>query len=124
GADEAVDGKHGTVTDALRRFAPDGLDAALVLANDKGLEAALVQLRKGGRLAYPHGVDPEPKAPKGLTAHAYDGNPSADTFQRLNALIGQHPFHIEVHTYALEDAAQAHRDVEKHHLGKLVLLMH
>ena len=38
--------------------------------------------------------------------------------------ISRGSFHVEVRAYALEDAAQAHRDVEKHHLGKLALRMH
>jgi len=124
GADEVVDGKHGAVAAALRRFAPEGVDAALVLANGKGLDVALGQLRKGAKLAYPNGVEPEPEAPDGVSTHAYDGVPSPEAFQRLNALIAQGPFHVEVKTYALEEAAQAHRDVEKHHLGKLALRMH
>jgi NADPH:quinone reductase-like Zn-dependent oxidoreductase len=42
----------------------------------------------------------------------------------LNELVAQGPFHVEVRYYSLEEAAQAHRDVEKHHLGKLALRMH
>lgn len=124
GVDEAVDGKHGAVVEALRRFAPDGVDAALVLANGRGLDAALRHLREGGRLAYPNGVEPEPQAPEGIFARAYDGIPSREAFEQLNALVAQGPFHVEVRSYPLEDAAQAHRDVEKHHLGKLALRMH
>jgi NADPH2:quinone reductase len=121
GADQAVDGKHGAVVDALRRFAPDGADAALVLTGGKGLDAALAQLKKGGRIAYPNGVEPEPEAPKGVTARGYDGVPGQDAFDRLNELIAQGPFHVEVSFYPLEEAAQVHRDLGKHHLGKLAL---
>lgn len=124
GADEAVDGKHGAIAEALRRFAPQGLDAALVLASGKGLDAALAQLRKGGKVAYPNGVEPVPRAPKGVTVRAYDGTPGREAFDRLNALVSQGPFHVEVRSYALADVAQAHRDVEKHHLGKLALRTH
>jgi NADPH:quinone reductase len=123
GADAAVDGKQGAVADALRRFAPAGVDAALVLASGKGLDAALEQVRKGGRIAYPNGVEPEPKAPKGVKSHAYDGEASRSAFDRLGALIAMGPFHVEERFYALEDAAQAHRDLGKHHLGKLALRM-
>ena len=121
GADQAVDGKHGAVVDALRGFAPDGLDAALVLTSGKGLDAALAQLKRSARIAYPNGVDPEPEGPKGVKAQAYDGESSSDALDRLNALISQGPFHVEVSFYPLDEAAQAHRDLEKHHLGKLAL---
>jgi NADPH:quinone reductase-like Zn-dependent oxidoreductase len=51
---------------------------------------------------------------------AYDGTPSAEAFERLNRLIGSEPIHVEVsRTYRLEDAAKAHRELGKHHLGKL-----
>jgi NADPH:quinone reductase-like Zn-dependent oxidoreductase len=124
GADEAVDGKHGTIAEPLLRFAPKGLDAALVLANGKGLETALSHLKKGARLAYPHGVEPAPETPPNVSTHAYDGVPSEERFQRLNELVATGPFHVEVRWYSLDEAAQAHRDVEKHHLGKLGLRMH
>src|SRR5262249_30856794 len=123
GADQAVDGKHGSVVDALRSFAPDGLDAALVLSGGKGRDAALEQMKKGGRIAYPNGVDPEPEAPKGVTLRAYDGEPGTGAFDRLNALISKGPFHVEVSFYPLDEAAQAHRDLSKHHLGKFALRM-
>ena len=123
GAQEAADGKRGPIADALRRFAPAGLDATLVLASGKGLKAALAQMKKGGKVAYPNGVEPEPEAPRGVTVHAYDGLPSPEAFDRLNALISEGPFHVEVRSYPLDEAAQAHRDLEKHHLGKLALRM-
>ena len=123
GADAVVDGKHGAVAEALRSFAPDGLDAALVLAGGKGLEVALGQMRNGGRIAYPNGVEPEPHAPKGSKIQGYDGEPGTGAFERLNALIAQGPFHVEVRFYPLGEAAQAHRDLQKHHVGKLALRM-
>jgi NADPH:quinone reductase len=123
GADQAADGKHGAVVDALRAFAPQGLDAALVLTGGKGLDAALAQMKKGGRVAYPNGVEPKPHGPKGTKTQAYDGESGPDVLDRLNALISQGPFHVEVRFYPVEEAAQAHRDLEKHHLGKFALRM-
>jgi NADPH:quinone reductase len=123
GADQAVDGKHGAVVDALRAFAPQGLDAALVLTGGKGRDAALEQVKKGGRVAYPNGVEPKPETARGVTVRAFDGEPGPEAFDRLNALISRDPFHVEVKFYPLEEAAQAHRDLAKHHLGKLALRM-
>jgi len=123
GADVAIDGKKDDIVGALKAFAPDGLDAALVLTGGRELDAALKQVKQSGRFAYPNGVEPEPKAPAGVHGGAYDGVPDRAAFQKLNALIDKAPFHVEVRSYALKDAAQAHRDVEKHHLGKLALKM-
>jgi NADPH2:quinone reductase len=123
GADAAVDGKKGELS-GLAEFAPLGFDAALVLANGKGLDQALAHLKQGGRMAFPYGVEPEPTAPEGVSQHIYNGEAKPEAFERLNALIAQGPFHLEVRAYPLEQAAQAHRDVERHHLGKLALRLH
>jgi NADPH:quinone reductase-like Zn-dependent oxidoreductase len=125
GADAAVDGKRGDVARAAREFAPGGLDAALVLVHGQSLDAALASVRKGGRIAHPNGVEPAPRAPEGVTLLAYDGVPSRDAFDRLNRLVAAGPFHVELgRVYRLEDAAQAHREIGQHHLGKLALRIH
>ncbi len=125
GADAAVDGKRGDVARAARDFAPGGLDAALVLVHGESLGPALAAVRKGGRVAHPNGVEPAPSAPEGVTVLAYDGEPSPDAFERLNRLVAAGPFHVELgRVYPLEDAARAHREIGKHHLGKLALRIH
>ncbi|MEA2697635.1 MAG: NADPH:quinone reductase [Myxococcales bacterium] len=125
GADVAVDGKSDDLVKAARAFAPGGLDAALVLVNGEHLSEALALVKKGGRVAYPNGVEPEPTVPEGVRAIGYDGIPRPDLFERLNRLIGPGPFHVELgRVYRLDEAAAAHRDIEKHHLGKLALRVH
>ena len=122
GADAAVDGRKDDVKQAARAFAPEGINAALVLANGRGLLDALSAIREGGRVAYPNGVEPAPDVPEGVEALAYDGTPDRDILERLNALIGSGPFHVELgKTYRLDDASAAHREIEQHHLGKLAL---
>jgi NADPH:quinone reductase-like Zn-dependent oxidoreductase len=120
GADVAVDGHKDDVAKAARAFAPNGLDAALVLVGGQGLEEALAMMARTGRVAYPNGVEPEPMAPEGVRAAGYDGIPAPEAFERLNRLIGDESFHVEIgHLYRLEEAAMAHRQMGEHHLGKL-----
>jgi NADPH:quinone reductase-like Zn-dependent oxidoreductase len=120
GADAAVDGHRDDVAKAARQFAPAGLDAALVLVSGEGLDEALEVVKRGGRIAYPNGVEPVPRGPEGTRLLAYDGTPSPEAFERLNRLIGSKPFHVELgRTYRLEEAASAHREIGQHHLGKL-----
>jgi NADPH2:quinone reductase len=122
GADEAADGRRDDLAQAARAFAPEGFDAALVLTSGRGLTDVLAAVKEGGRVAYPNGVEPEPEVPEGVEVHAYDGTPDRDAFDRLNALIGTAPFHVELgRTYRLDEASVAHREIEKHHLGKLAL---
>jgi NADPH2:quinone reductase len=121
GADGAVEGHRRDLLKALRELEPDGVDAALVLAS-KGASRALRLVKKGGRVAYPNGVEPEPEPPDGVKAEGYDGVPDPEVFERLNELIAAGPFHVEIgKSYPLEAAAEAHRALKKHHLGKLAL---
>ncbi len=121
GADRAVNGKAADVGKAALEFAPDGLDAALVFANSAKLAPALSLVRKGGTIAYPEGVEPVPKGAAGAKVRSFNGLASPRAFDRLNDLVGAGPFHLAVgRTYRLEDLAQGHRDVLKHHLGKLL----
>jgi len=126
GADVAVEGRAGDVVAAIRRFAPQGLDAALVLSGGKSLQEALRLVKEKGKIAHPNGVEPAPKAPSpGVEVIAYDGVPGPDVFKRLNTWISAGPFHVELwRTYDLEEAARAHRELPQHHLGKRVLHIH
>lgn len=115
GADEAVDGRR----DALPSR---GFDAALLSAGGEAAQKVVDALRVGGRVAYPHGVEPEPRIRPGLKAHAYDGAFDAGTLEELNRLVDSGPFEVHVGaTFALEQVKDAQRSLERHHLGKLAL---
>jgi NADPH2:quinone reductase len=122
GADRALDGREGNVLNAAREFAPKGIDAALVTAGGESTNQALAAIRKGGRIAYPHGVMPEPAAPDGVAIEAYDGEFSSTLIDRLNTLIDSGPFEVHVdRTFRLEEASNAHKALSEHHLGKIAL---
>jgi len=122
GADAAVDGRNDKVLDVAREFAPDGIDAALVTAGGEATNRALAAIRPGGRIAYPNGVMPEPKAPERVSIDAYDGEGGRDAIERLNELIEAGPFEVHVdRVFPLEQAAAAQAALEEHHLGKIAL---
>jgi NADPH:quinone reductase-like Zn-dependent oxidoreductase len=122
GADAAVDGRSDNVLNAAKEFAPNGIDAALVTAGGDRTNRALSAIRKSGRIAYPHGVMPEPTAPDGVAIEAYDGEFDPALIERLNALIDSGPFTVHVdETFGLDEAAKAHEELTKHHLGKIAL---
>ena len=122
GADAAVDGRSEKVLDVAREFAPDGIDTALVTAGGEATDRALVAIRPGGRIAYPNGVMPAPKASDRVSVDAYDGEGGREAIGRLNKLIEAGPFEVHVHrVFPLEQAAEAHAALEEHHLGKIAL---
>ena len=128
GADVSVDGHKDDVAAAARQFAPSGLDAALITAGGPTADKALTAIRAEGRVAYPNGVEPGPKPPPGIDAKSYDGMPDPQAIEKLNRLIessmpsGIGPFDVHVaRSFSLEQAAEAHRALNEHYLGKLVL---
>ena len=79
-------------------------------------------LRAGARVAYPHGVEPAPPHRSGVKLQGYDGRARPELFERLNRWIEAAPFTVCVaNTYPLDRAAEAHRALDQHHLGKLAL---
>ena len=121
GADAAVDGHTADVVAEAATFAPEGLDAALVLAGSH-VPGPLVLVRQGGRIAYPNGVEPEPGEIPGVRVQAFDGYSGREALDRLNQMIAMAPFRVEIgRAYRLDQAPQALRDVSRHHLGKLAI---
>lgn len=122
GADATVNGRADDVLSAAQEFASDGLDAALLTAGGKTVEKALSAVRDGGHVAYPSGVQPEPQTRPGVQVQSYYGDPDAEIIGRLNHLIGSSPFEVHVaRTFPLDEAADAHRALNDHYLGKLAL---
>lgn len=123
GADAVVDGRKDDVATAARAFAPHGIDAALLTAGGEVAERALATLRDGGRVAYPRGVQPQPEARSGLDIQQYVGDDAGlEDFMKLNRLIASGPFEVHIaRSFPLKRAADAHRALGEHYLGKLVL---
>jgi len=123
GADAAVDGKRENLLAAARRFAPNGVDAVLAFAGGKSLARCLDALKKrGGRFAYPNGVEPPPRKRRGVKTTAYDGMPGVREFERLNRAVAAARLKVPIaKTYSLSRAAAAYELVKGHVLGKIVL---
>jgi NADPH:quinone reductase len=124
GADAVVDGRHGDITAAAHAFAPSGVDAVLALAGGDALERCLDALRAGGRIAFPYGVEPEPKArvSTGIMVR-YNAIAGPQEFERLNQAITAVKLQVPIAAqFPLADAAKAQERLEAGHvLGKVVL---
>jgi NADPH:quinone reductase len=123
GADAAIDGRRDDILTAAREFAPGGVDAVLAFVGGKELTRCLDALRKGGRVAYPNGVEPEPRKRRGIKLKSYDGLGGVREFERLNRAIEEGETQVPIAAgFKLEEAADAHRLIEKGHvLGRVVL---
>ena len=122
GADSAVDGRSDDVLEAARQFAPAGVYAALLTAGGVIAERALEAVRPGGGVAFPNGVQPEPQPRAGIQIQGYNGDPDAEILARVDQLIASGPTDVHIaRTFGLEDAADAHRALGEHYLGKLAL---
>lgn len=117
GADDAIDGKADDVE------IPDGIDAVLAFAGGPDLTRCINTLKKGGRVAYPNGVEPAPRKRKGLKVQAYDATTGIREFERLRRAIVESKLKVPLAgKFKLRDAADAHRMLEKGHvLGKVIL---
>jgi NADPH:quinone reductase len=123
GASAAVDGRHGDIHAAAREFAPGGVDAVLALAGGDALEACIEALTPAGRVAFPSGVRPEPRARTGLKVVKYDALTGPDEYARLNEAIEAAKLEVPIAAeFPLSEAARAQeRMAAGHVLGKIVL---
>lgn len=123
GADEALDGRREDIASEIRRIAPGGVTALLAFAGGEALERCLDAVRSGGRLAYPNGVEPEPRKRNGLRIVTYNATPGVDEFARLTLAVEEAKLQVPIAAaYALGDAAKAHQRLAAGHvLGKIVL---
>jgi NADPH:quinone reductase-like Zn-dependent oxidoreductase len=123
GADAAVDGRTADVPAEVASFSPAGIDAALVLVGSD-VVGPLALVRRGGRVVYPNGVEPAPREIPGVSVRAFDGYSGRQGLHRLNEMIEMAPFRVEIGAeYSLDQAPRALRDVTKHHLGKLAIVV-
>ena len=123
GAKAAIDSRRDDAVDALNSAAPDGVDVVLAFAGGRGLEKLLENVNRGGVIAYPNGVEPEPEGPAGVRVKIFDAAAGPDEFAQLSRAVTSARLKVPIDKqYPLTRAADAHRRIEKEHvLGRLVL---
>ncbi len=123
GADDVVDARSDDGIERLRSLAPEGLDAILALAGGERLELCLSMVRAGARIAWPNGVEPEPRRRRGVIMRAYDGVAGPREFARLGRAVTEARLRVPIaEAFPLDHAAEAHARVEKGHvLGRITL---
>jgi NADPH:quinone reductase len=123
GADLVVDARNDSALARVRRAAPEGLDAVFALAGGEELERCMELLRRGGRIAYPNGIEPEPKRRPGVAIRTFDAVADPRQFQSLRTYVGNRRMQVPLAAvYPLSQAARAHRRLAAGHIvGRIVL---
>jgi NADPH:quinone reductase len=122
GASAVVDARRPQVVDELLKLAPDGIDAVLALAGGHELERCLAFVPRGGRVAYPNGIDPEPHRRRGIRVRSYDAGNSAPELTRLARAAEAARLRVPIAAiFPLARAADAHRRQHEHVIGRIVL---
>ncbi len=123
GAMAVIDARSGDAIERLRMLAPDGLDAVLAFAGGEVLERCLDLVRPGGRVAYPNGVEPEPRRRHQIRRLPYDGVANPREFARLERAVAEARLRVVIAGgYPLAQAAKAHARIEEGQvLGRIVL---
>jgi len=123
GADIVIDGRRRDALDRIEEEAPDGLDAILALAGSPVLDASVDLVKSGGRVAYPNGVEPEPRRRARVRMIAYDASATPTAFARLARAVEATELTVPIAaTFSLAQASKAHARLERGHvLGRIVL---
>jgi NADPH:quinone reductase-like Zn-dependent oxidoreductase len=123
GVEEIFDARKDDADEKLRLLAPDGLDAALVLASGPTLERCLDLVKDRGRIAYPNGVEPGPRKRRNVKLLSYDAEAGPREFDRLEKVAVEAKLVVPIAArFPFEQAAKAHKCMEQGHiLGRIVL---
>jgi NADPH:quinone reductase-like Zn-dependent oxidoreductase len=123
GADAVFDARSKDAVEQLRKISDGTIDAALVLASADSLEGCLDLVRSGGRVAYPNGVEPEPKRRRNVRFLAYDALASSSEFALLERAAAEARLRVPIAAaYPLAQAAKAHARLERGHiLGRIAV---
>ena len=123
GADIVLDARRDDAAQQLRRLAPNGIEAAFVLAGGTTLENCLESVQPGGRIAFPYGAEPAPRSRPRISVTGYNLVAGRKEMDRLTRLSIEAKLHVPVASvYPLEKAAEAHLRLEEGRVpGRIVL---
>ena len=122
GAKATIDARDRNAPDELAAAAPEGIDVVLAFAGGRGLERLLDLVPRGGRVVYPNGVDPEPEKRPGVRVKGYDAATGSEEFSQLARAAERARLRVPIAaTFPLARAADAHRRLDDHVLGRVAI---
>ncbi len=125
GADVIIDGRKRDAVERIAAAALDGLDAILALAGSKVLNDSVKLVKRGGRVAYPNGVEPAPRKRAGVRSMAYDAEVNSTELEKLRRVAEEIGLVVPIEkSYPLTQASKAHvREERGRVVGRLALTM-
>ena len=123
GIEQVFDSRAAGAVERLSSLAPGGLSAILAFAGGDDLEQCIDQLVADGRVAYPNGIEPEPRKRPKVRMIPYDAVGGRAPLERLNRAVAESRLKVVIEkVYKLEQAAEAHARIEQGHVvGRIVL---
>lgn len=123
GAAAAIDYHEDDWVEAVREFAPGGVDAVFECVGGETVGRSFGAVRDGGRVAYIAPVAEEPRPPRGIQARFFSGRPDGRRLGSLAAMFDEGLLRVHIEdVLPLEEAARAHERVAAGHVrGKIVL---
>jgi NADPH:quinone reductase-like Zn-dependent oxidoreductase len=123
GIEQVFDSRAAGAAERLSSLAPGGLSAILAFAGGDDLEQCIDQLVADGRVAYPNGIEPEPRKRPKVRMIPYDAVGGRAPLERLNRAVAESRLKVVIEkVYKLEQAADAHARIEQGHVvGRIVL---
>jgi NADPH2:quinone reductase len=123
GAEGVSDARSENAVDRLPVLAPEGIGAVLALTGGDALERSLDLVNPGGRLAYPNGVEPEPKRRPRLRIVSYDAMNGPREFANLGRAVISAQLQVPIAAvFPLAQAAKVHERIERGHIvGSIAL---
>ena len=95
----------------------------IALIGGEALQRLMSAVRDNGRVAHPNGVEPVPRATRGIEIVAYDAIAGVREFERLERAVDEAKLKVHIGAeFPLAEAARAHQRLAAGHLlGKMVL---
>ncbi|WP_233635621.1 zinc-binding dehydrogenase [Hymenobacter setariae] len=124
GADFTIDYKAGSVADAVKKVAPDGVDLLFDAVSGDTLTQSLTALKPNGRLISVLNDGKALHLPAGVRFQHVMTQPSVPDLDFLRELADSGKLEVPVSaTFALADVKQAFEQIEtKHTTGKVVIV--